>query len=341
MPIIKKIEKISGKKYDESEEIKRSMRIIADHIKAAVFIIGDEVTSSNVERGYVLRRLIRRVVRHGRKLKLKNFIKAIGETVFEIYDDYKYLYKNKEKILYELEKEEEKFLETLEKGIKIFEKLSKNKKISGKEAFLLYQSYGFPFEMTLELADEKNIKVDKKDFDEELKKHQELSRTATEGKFNSGLADKSEQTVKLHTATHLLNEALRKILGNEVKQKGSNITSERLRFDFSFNRKLTEDEIKKVENLVNEKIKQKLEVIKEEMFLKKALKSEAQAEFGQKYPEKVYVYTVLDNSEKRKWFSKEICTGPHVKNTREIEKFKIIKEEAVSAGVRRIKAVVN
>lgn len=317
------------------------MRIIADHVKASVFIIAEGVIPGKVEQGYVLRRLIRRTVRYGRDLGLQNFLVETAKPVFEIYNDYKHLQKNKRKILDELEKEEKKFLETLEKGIKIFEKLSINKQISGKEAFLLYQSYGFPLEMTLELADEKKIKVDKKGFEEELRKHQELSRTATQGKFKSGLADKSEQTVRLHTATHLLNEALRKILGNEVKQRGSNITPERLRFDFSFNRKLTEDEIKKTENLVNEKIKQKLEVIKEEMPLKKALESGAQAEFGQKYPEKVYVYTVLDNSEKRKWFSKEICTGPHVSNTKEIGKFKIIKEEASSAGVRRIKASVE
>ncbi len=339
LSIIKTIEKISGKKYGEKEEITRSMRIIADHVKATVFIIGDGVIPSNVEQGYVLRRLIRRVIRHGRKLGMKNFIKAIAEAVFEIYDDYKHLQKEKEKILDELEKEEKKFLETLEKGIKVFEKIIKNKKkLSGKDAFLLYQSYGFPLEIILELAKENRVIVDENEFREEERKHQELSRTESKGRFRSGLANSSMETTKLHTATHLLNEALRKILGNEVKQRGSNITPERLRFDFSFSRKLTDDEIKKVEDLVNEKIKQKLEVIREEMPLKKALESGAQAEFGHKYPKKVYVYTVLDNSEKRKWFSKEICTGPHINNTKKIGKFKIIKEEASSARVRRIKA---
>lgn len=341
LPIIKKIEKISGKKYDEGEEIRKSMRIMADHVKAAVFIIGDGVISGNVEQGYVLRRLIRRAVRYGRKLGMKNFIKAIAESVFEIYDDYEHLQKEKDSILYELEKEEKKFLETLEKGIKIFEKISVNKEISGKEAFLLYQSYGFPFEMTLELANEKNIKVNKNNFEDEFKKHQELSRKATIGKFKSGLADSSEQTIKLHTATHLLNESLRKILGEEIKQRGSNINPERLRFDFSFSRKLSNEEVKKVEKLVNNKIDEGLKVIKEEMPLKMALDSGAQAEFDHKYPDKVFVYTVIDNNESRGWFSREICTGPHVNNTIEIGGIKIIKEEAVSAGIRRIKAIIN
>lgn len=340
--IIKSIEKISNKKYNENSEITKSMRIIADHIKAAVFIIDDGVVPSNVEQGYVLRRLIRRAVRHGIKLGLRNFIPKIAESVFEIYDDYNELIKNKNNILEELEKEEGKFLETLEKGIGVFDKITKGKKqLSGKDAFLLYQSYGFPIEMILELSREKNIKVDEKEFEKELKKHQELSRTATSGKFTSGLADSSVETTKLHTATHLLNEALRNVLGNEVKQRGSNITSERLRFDFSFNRKLTNEEIKKVEDLINEKIKKRLNVIREEMPLKKALESGAQAEFGSKYPSKVSVYTVLDSNEKSGWFSKEICTGPHVTNTFEIGKFKIIKEEASSAGVRRIKAIVE
>jgi len=346
-PIIKKIEKISGKKYGRDKEITKSMRIISDHVKAAVFIIADGIVPGNVERGYVLRRLIRRAVRHGLKLELKNFVKEAAEPVFDIYDDYWHLKKEKEKILEEIEKEEKNFLETLEQGIKIFEKMvnirgkRQIKKISGKDAFLLYQSYGFPVEMTKELAEEKKIKIDEKGFGEELKKHRELSRTASRGKFASGLADHSEKTVRLHTATHLLNEALRKVLGDNVKQRGSNINPERLRFDFSFDRKLTDEEIRKVEDLVNKKINQGLEVVKEEMGIEKALSSGAQSEFGSKYPSKVFVYTILDDSEKRGWFSKEICTGPHVKNTSEIGNFKIIKEEAVSAGVRRIKGVVE
>ena len=340
--IIHKIEKLSGKKYDKDKEVIKSMRIIADHIKASVFLISDGVTPSNVGQGYVLKRLIRRAVRHGIKLGLKNFVRDIAMPVFDIYDDYDHLKKEKEKILDELEKEERRFLETLEKGVGVFDKITKGKKqLSVKDVFLLYQSYGFPIEMILELSKEKNIKVDKKGFEEELRKHQELSRTLSGAHFISGLADSSIETTKLHTTTHLLNEALRKILGDEVKQRGSNITAERLRFDFSFNRKLTNEEIKKIENLVNEKIKKGLNVIREEMSLKKALESGAQAEFDSKYPNKVSVYTVLDSNEKRGWFSKEICTGPHVTNTSEIGKFKIIKEEASSAGVRRIKAVLD
>ncbi len=342
-PILERIEKLSGKKYKENE---KAMRIISDHIKASVFIIADGIVPSNKEQGYVLRRLIRRAVRYGNFIGLKNFIKKIAEPVFEIYSDYRELKSNKEKILKELEKEELKFLETLEKGEALLmkkireikpsvfgleKKDYKIQEISGKDAFLLYQSYGFPPEFVKETAQRYNIKIDKKGFAEELKKHQELSKTASAGTFKSGLADSSKETTKLHTATHLLNEALRKILGKEVKQRGSNINPERLRFDFSFDRKLTDEEIKKIESLVNEKIQENLEVAREEMPLKKAFESGAQGEFGAKYPDKVSVYTVGN-------FSKEICTGPHVKNTNELGKFKIIKEESSSAGVRRIKA---
>ncbi len=342
LPIIKKIEKISGKNYDESERINKSIRIIADHIKASVFIISDGVKPSNVERGYVLRRLIRRAIRYGRNLSLKEFVREVALPVFNIYDDYEKLIEHKNEILKELEIEEKKFLQTLEKGIAIFNRLIRDKKkISGKDAFLLYQSYGFPIEITKELAGEKGIYVDDKGFINEEKKHQRLSRTSREGVFKSGLADHSNKTIRMHTATHLLNEALRKVLGKEVKQQGSNITPERLRFDFNFPRKLTDDEIKKVENLVNEKIKESLVVIREEMPLEKAFSERAQAEFGHKYPEIVSVYTILDKKEKQGWFSKEICTGPHVKNTKEIGKFKMIKEESVAAGVRRIKAIID
>ncbi len=341
LPVIQSIEKISKKKYSD-EKNKKSMRIIADHVKASVFIIADGVVPGNVEQGYVLRRLIRRAVRHGRELGISNFLKPVAEPVFEIYEDYPEILKNKKTIIDILEKEEEKFLETLEKGIIAFHALMKDKKkISGKDAFLLYQSYGFPLEMMKELALERKIYLDEQGFYQEEKKHQKLSRTASEGKFKSGLADYSEQTVKLHTATHLLNEALRKILGEQVKQRGSNITPERLRFDFSFPRKLTHDEIKNVEDLVNKKIKENLTVVREEMSLENAFKLGAQAEFGHKYPSVVSVYTILDDKEKKGWFSKEICTGPHVKKTGEIGKFKIVKEEASSLGVRRIKAVVE
>jgi alanyl-tRNA synthetase len=238
-----------------------------------------------------------------------------------------------------LEKEEHRFLETLENGMKVFEKIIKNnsKIISGKDAFLMYQSYGFPFEITKELAQEKGIKVNEKEFNKELKNHQELSRTATQGKFKSGLQDNSEQITKLHTATHLLHAALRKVLGNVVQQKGSNITAKRLRFDFSFNRKLTNEEIKKVEDIVNETIKQKLKVLREEMPQETAKHSGALGFFEHKYRDIVSVYTIGDKTP----FSKEICTGPHAENTSELGKFKILKEEASAAGIRRIKAILK
>ena len=334
-PIIEKIEQLSNKKYGKNKDETKAMRIIADHIKASVFIIADGIIPGNSEQSYVLRRLIRRAVRYGKKLEIKDFTTPIAEPVFEIYNSYLELRNNKIKILEELKKEEQKFNQTLEKGLNEFNKLTKDKKeLNGKDAFLLYQSYGFPIELTREIAKEKGIEINEKGFEQELKKHQELSKTASAGKFKSGLADTSEKTTKLHTATHLLNEALRKILGKDVKQRGSNITLERLRFDFSFDRKLTLEEIKKIEDLVNEKIQENLKVAREEMPLKKALKSGAQGEFGAKYPEKVSVYTIGN-------FSKEICTGPHVKNTKELGKFKIIKEESSSNGVRRIKGVLE
>jgi alanyl-tRNA synthetase len=339
-PIIKEIEVLSEKKYGKDAEETKAMRIIADHLKASVFIVGDGVVPSNSERGYVLRRLIRRAVRFGRILGLREFTRKVCLKVFEIYSDYEHIMAAKKEILDEIEKEETRFNLTLEEGIKIFEKLvAEEKEVSGKNAFLLYQSYGFPIEMTKELAKEAGIFVDEKRFEEESKKHQELSRTASAGTFKSGLADNSEATTKLHTAAHLLNEALRKVLNDEnIKQKGSNINAERLRFDFNFPRKLTDEEVKKIEEWVNEKIKKKLEVKREEMKVDNAFKSGAHGEFGAKYPEMVSVYTIVDG---KKVVSKEICTGPHVKNTSELGKFKIAKEESSSAGVRRIKAVVE
>ncbi len=331
LPIIKRIERLSGKKYKGNE---KTMRIIADHIKAAVFITAEGVLPSNIGQGYVLRRLIRRTVRFGRNLGLKNFTGEVALPVFEVYHDYMDLRSNRKKILKDLTEEEEKFNKTLQAGLNVFNEIANGKSLSGKQAFLLYQSYGFPVELTEEIAKERGIKLDMKGFEEELKKHQELSRKTSAGIFKSGLADHSVATTRLHTATHLLNQALRAVLGPEVKQRGSNITPERLRFDFSFSRKLTDGEISKVENLVNDKIKQGLPVISNEMKLKDALKSGAQAEFGAKYPEIVSVYSIGD-------FSREICTGPHVKNTREIGRLKIIKEEAIAAGIRRIKAVVE
>ncbi|MEM4270811.1 MAG: alanine--tRNA ligase [Candidatus Pacearchaeota archaeon] len=339
-PIIQKIEEISKIKYGKNNEETRAMRIIADHIKAATFILAEKIAPSNVERGYVLRRLIRRAIRYSKILSIQdNFTKKIAEVVINMYKkDYLELEKNQKFIFEEIEKEENRFRDTLASGLKFFNKIIenlKNKTISGNDAFLLYQSYGFPLELTKEIAKEKGINVDEKSFNEEYKKHQELSRTASAGVFKSGLADNTEATTKLHTATHLLNQALRIVLKKpDLHQAGSNINPERLRFDFTFDRKLTPEELKQVEDLVNEKIKEKLPVKREEMTLEQAKKINAQGVFEHKYGEKVFVYFIGD-------FSKEICAGPHVKNTGELGHFKIIKEEASSAGVRRIKAILE
>jgi len=334
LPIIKKIEQLSGKSNLHKN---KSARIIADHIKASCFILNEKITPSNIEQGYVLRRLIRRAIRHARNLNIKSIVE-ISEPVFEIYQDYKL---DKNFIKQELEKEQSKFLQTLEQGIRVFEKLIKQKrKFSGKDAFLLYQSYGFPIEITQELASEKRIKINIKEFQEELRKHQELSRTATSGKFKSGLADKSKETTKLHTATHLLLGALKKVLKADIHQRGSNITSERLRLDFNFDRKLTDSELRKVENLVNEQIQKNLAVKKQELTLEQAKHQGAEGVFDDKYKnlEKVFVYSI---GEKGREFSKEICSGPHIKNTKELGRFKILKEESSAAGIRRIKAILE
>ncbi len=339
LPIIKEIEKISKKKYGKDKEETKAMRIIADHIKAEVFILAEKIQPGNKEQGYVLRRLIRRAIRYGKTLMMQNnFTKRIAEIVIRIYDDYDLMKENKFFILDEIEKEESRFRQTLAAGLRFFNKILENKKIkiiSGKDAFLLYQSYGFPLEIIEDLCKEKKLKINKKEYEKEFKKHQELSRTATEGRFKSGLADHSEKVTQLHTATHLLNQALREVLGKkDIMQKGSNITPERLRFDFNFDRKLTEEEIKRVEELVNKKIEKAITVTREEMNPEEARKKGAQGVFEHKYGEKVSVYSIGD-------FSKEICAGPHVKNTKELGKFRIVKEESVAAGVRRIKAVLE
>jgi alanyl-tRNA synthetase len=335
-PVIKEIEKISNKSYKGNE---REMRIIADHIKAATFIIADGIVPGNAEQGYVLRRLIRRAIRELRKIEVPilemDATVEIAKEVIKIYNDYDILKNNKKNILEELKKEEDKFQKTLDKGLKEFEKMASDGEIDAKESFLLYQSYGFPIEVIKELADEKRIKVDEKGFEKELASHQELSRTASAGKFKSGLADNSEATQKLHTACHMLNQALRQVLNDKkIFQKGSNITPERLRFDFNFDRKLTDEEKKKVEDLVNKKIKENIPLEVEEMTVDEANKAGAQGVFDSKYGEKVKVYSVGE-------FSKEICAGPHVENTSEMGTFKIIKEESSSSGVRRIKAVLE
>lgn len=331
-PIIKEIETLSKKSYSEN---KKPMRIIADHVKASVFILGDGILPGNKEQGYVLRRLIRRAVKYARDLKIKSIV-DIANPVFTIYDDYKELNKNKKNILEELQKEEAKFLKTLEKGLNRFKKFTqKTNTLSGKDSFLLFQSFGFPIEMLEEEAKKSKIKFSRKDFDKAFQTHQKLSRTATAGKFKSGLADHSDQTTKLHTAAHLLLAALRKVLkSNDIHQKGSNINPERVRLDFSFDRQVTKPEIKKIEDLINSEIKKDTKVEREEMSLAQAKKQGALGSFNSKYGNKISVYTIGN-------FSKEICAGPHINDIKSLGKFKIIKEESVGSGTRRIKAVLE
>lgn len=341
--IFEKISELSGKQYEEN---KKAFRIIADHLRAAAFILGDEkaIEPSNVGAGYVLRRLIRRAIRYGKQLGITEiFAFKIAEVVIkQMAKVYPELKKNKEFIISQLIKEEEKFAQTLEKGLKEFNRMAQNKKISGHDAFVLFSTYGFPFEMTREFAREIGAEVDEKEFNEEFKKHQELSRTASAGMFKGGLADSSEETKRLHTAAHLMLEALRQVLGEHVEQRGSNITPERLRFDFSHEEKMTVEQIKKVEEIVNEQIAKKLEVKCEELSLDEAKKMEATGIFEHKYGDKVKVYTIGDPLvSSGPAFSKEICGGPHANNTAELGHFKIVKEEASSAGVRRVKAVLE
>ncbi|MBD3355270.1 alanine--tRNA ligase [Candidatus Woesearchaeota archaeon] len=337
-PIFKEIKQLAKLK-NLTEQQNKSARIIADHMRAATFILGDErkITPSNVDQGYILRRFIRRAIRHGRLLNIKgDLCRPLAKIIIHIHsNDYPELKNNRKFIMDELLKEEKKFSKTLEKGLKEFKKIAEQGDISGKDAFLLYQSYGFPIEMIIELANEKNINVDEKGFKKEYEHHQEISKKGAEKRFKGGLSESSKATAKLHTATHLLGEALRKVLNDpDIKQKGSNITSERLRYDFNFDRALTDKEIKAVEDEVNKQIQAGLEIKKQEMKLDKALESGAQSEFGAKYPEKVWVYSIKN-------YSKEICMGPHVNNTKELGHFKIKKEKSSAAGIRRIKAVLE
>lgn len=333
-PLIKKIEELSNKNYDDHQ---KEFRIIADHIKAATFMMADGIAPLNVGRGYVLRRLIRRAVRYGKLLGIeKDFTADLAELVITLHRDfYEELLENRDKIFDELKKEEEKFRKTLENGLKIFNKLGN---VTGKDAFDLYATYGFPIELTLELAKEKDIVVNEKEFEDELKKHQDLSRTASAGMFKGGLQDSGEDTAKLHTATHLLLAALRQVLGDHVYQKGSNITPARLRLDFSHPEKMTPEQLKMVEELVNLGIQADLEVIKEEMSLDEAKNSGAMGVFEAKYGETVTVYSIVNDAE---IISREICGGPHAPRTGALGRFRIQKEEASSAGVRRIKAVLE
>ena len=336
--VIEKIEEISGKSYKDDY---LSMRIIADHIRTSVFILGDDagVIPSNTDRGYILRRLIRRMIRHARKLNIdlnSDFEVTLAELIINKYCKYyEELSKNKERIIDELTKEKVKFSKTLEKGLKVFEKETANlNKIDKDLAFKLYDTYGFPIELTCELAEEKNMEVDTEGFKEKFKEHQEKSRTASKGMFKGGLAGDSETETKYHTATHLLNAALKITVSEDVHQKGSNINNERMRFDFSCDHKLTPEEIKNTEDLVNKWIKEDLPVSVKEMTKEEAVKIGAEHMFIERYPDVVTVYFVGD-------VSKEICMGPHVKSTSEIGTFKIVKEEASSAGVRRIKAIIE
>jgi len=368
-PIIKEIKALSQR------EDQKALRVIADHIKAACFILSENIEPSNVEKGYILRRLIRRSVRYAKQIGIEDiFCHKIAKAVIEIYKDvYPELKKNQDFIFEQFIREEEKFKKTLEKGLEELERIvdwndeilkakdlikskgkieavdiEKHLSNLAKKLFFAYQSYGFPLELSFEEIERRLMRElffkekIRKYFNEETKKHQELSRKGGEQKFKGGLADHSEQTTRYHTATHLLLAALREVLGDHVYQKGSNITAERLRFDFSHIAKLTEEELKRVENLVNQKIKQDLEVNCEEMPLDQAKKQRAMGVFGEKYGDRVKVYSIGDSSDSLgQVFSKEICAGPHVKRTLELGKFKITKEESSGAGIRRIRAILE
>ena len=333
--VIDLISDIAKKPYIGNEE---SMRIIADHIRTAVFISADpaSIKPSNTDQGYILRRLIRRAIRHAKKLEIdisSDWEQRIAKLIISKYKKYySELTENESVVLEVLKNEKEKFNRTLEKGLREFNKVS-NKDIDAETAFHLYDTYGFPIELTEELAHDAKIKVDTLGFKERFKKHQELSRTASAGKFKGGLAGNSEIETKYHTATHLLNAALKVVVDKNVHQKGSNITDERMRFDFSCDHKLTDEEKKKTEDLVNEWIKEGLDVTVKEMSKSDAINSGAECMFIEKYPDIVTVYSIGN-------VSKELCGGPHVKNTSELGHFKIKKEESSSSGVRRIKAIL-
>ena len=340
--IIARIAELSGARYDQSAETTKAFRIIADHMRTATFILGDPrgVSPSNVDQGYVLRRLIRRAVRYGMGLGMGDgFTSEIAKVIIAQYREvYPELEKNEKFVLEQLALEEARFARTLRQGEREFGKLTANMHegeiIDGVSAFKLYDTYGFPIEMTKELAAEKGLKVDEAGFAERFAQHQKNSQAGAEQRFKGGLADHSEQTARLHTATHLLHAALRKVLGEEVAQKGSNITAERLRFDFSFGRKMTKEEIAQVQELVNEAIAADVAVEMKETTVAEAKAEGAIGLFESKYGERVRMYTMGP-------FSKEICGGPHANRTGELVSFKIQKEESSSAGVRRIKATIG
>ena len=336
--VIKLIEEISNLPYEGNE---KSMRIIADHIRTAVFILADPagIKPSNTDQGYVLRRLIRRAIRHAKKLGIdinSDWEEKIAIKIMDKYESYYQELKDNHSVVLEgLKNEKIKFNRTLEKGLREFDKITKdNTDIDGVTAFHLFDTFGFPIELTEELAQDKGLKVDIEGYKQKFKEHQELSRTASQGKFKGGLAGSGETETKYHTATHLLNAALKLVVGPEVHQKGSNITAERMRFDFSCDHKLSDEEKQKTEEIVNNWIKEDLKVTVEEMNKADAIKSGAECMFIEKYPDIVTVYSIGD-------VSKELCGGPHVKSTGELGHFKIIKEEASSQGVRRIKAILE
>lgn len=340
--IIAKISELSGKHYDDDEATTKAFRIVADHLRTSTFIMGDPrgVSPSNVDQGYVLRRLIRRAVRFGMQLGMpEGFTAEIGKVVIDQYAEvYPELKQNENFVLEQFKLEETRFARTLRQGEREFEKavsrMGENKVIDGVVAFNLYATYGFPIEMTRELAKEHGLTVDEAGFEKHFAEHQKSSHAGAEQRFKGGLADSSAQSARLHTATHLLHAALRRVLGDEVAQKGSNITPERLRFDFSFGRKVTKDELAQVEALVNEWIKADVPVVMTETTVEDAKKEGAIGLFESKYGERVRMYTMGE-------YSKEICGGPHASHTGELVSFKILKEESSSAGVRRIKAVIG
>jgi len=335
-----KLEILSNRSYNSASSDSKSFRVIMDHIRAAVFLIADGITPSNKDQGYFARRLIRRAVRFGKKIGIQDaFCSQVGNEVIETYKEHYYNLEKQSKIILEkLDEEEKKFLKTLSKGEREFDKIfSEHGKISGQDAFLLYATYGFPIELTEEMAQEKGQEIDKNVFNNEFSRHQDLSRAGSTEKFTGGLADHSMETVKLHTATHMLNQALRMVLGDHVFQRGSNITHQRLRFDFAHPDRLTDEQIQQVESIVNENIQNNLPVHFEILDLKEAKQKGAIGVFDDKYARlggMIKVYFIGES------FSKEVCGGPHVENTGELGHFRIQKEESVGAGIRRIKAII-
>jgi alanyl-tRNA synthetase len=336
--VLKELERVSKRKYGSDKEVDKAMRVILDHGRACVFLIGDGVRPEKIDKGYVLRRIIRRMIRFGNKIGLsKEDILDVCRGFIKRYkNEYPELNKEKE-IINTIGEEYDRFIKGLNRGIKLLENIMKNLKtkvIPGQDVFKLYDTYGFPIELTEEIARERGFKIDKEGYERAFERHRKVSSVSASKRFKGGLAELTEESKKLHTATHLLHRALKDVLGEQVEQRGSHITSERLRFDFNFDRKLSEEEIKKIEKIVNDKIKEGLEVKKEIMSVEEAKRKGAIGLFEEKYKDKVSVYSIGD-------YSKEICGGPHVKNTRELGSFKIIKEESIGSGLRRIKAVVG